>query len=276
MKIIGKLCKSKKKYNEDFISYNDNYAFVLDGASGLKQNIISEASDANWYVTTFASYLEKYIEKNNVKQAVRKALKDISKDIDKYSKNIKSKLDVPSACIALVKENKYDFEFFVLGDCSIIYGNKKEQTLITNEDIKNLDTEKIEKMISLSKEKNINVSDAYELVVPDLQKQRLLKNVPNGYYILDVDDVAVEHANYKVVPKKNIEMIILLSDGFSSYYDCLELENNYKTFFLRNYEDDVEKLYKRLRKEEQQDEFLNKHPRFKISDDTSIIKLKCD
>lgn len=276
MKVIEKLCETKKLYNEDFIDYGDNYAIVLDGATGLTKNIISETSDANWYVKTFALYLKNYIYKNNVKDAVKKALKDITKDINKYSDHINSNLDIPAACIALIKENKNNFELFVLGDCSIIYGNRQNQTLITNEDIRKLDKEKIEKMILIAKEKSINVSDAYQLIIPELKNQRLLKNRTNGYYVLDIDQKAISHANYKVIPKEDIEMIILLSDGFSTYYECLELEKDYKSFFLKNYHTDVNQLYKQLRKREQEDHLLNNYPRFKISDDASIIKLKCD
>ncbi|MBR2832944.1 MAG: protein phosphatase 2C family protein [Bacilli bacterium] len=276
MKVIEKLCESIKSYNEDFIVCDSDYAFVLDGATGLQKNIISEASDAYWYVNTFASYLKKCINKSDVKQAIAIALKDIAKDIDKYANSINSNLDIPSACIALVKENKDNFEFFVLGDCSIIYGNKHKQTLLTNEDIRKMDNEKIQKMKLIAKDKGINISDAYGLVMPDLKQQRLLKNRFGGYYVLDIDEEVIIHANYKVVPKKDIEMIILLSDGFSTYYECLELEKNYKTFFLKNYNTSAKKLYNQLREREQKDPFLNNYPRFKISDDASIIKLKCD
>lgn len=182
-------------------------------------------------------------------------------------------MDIPSACIAIVKENKDNYEFFVLGDCSIIYGNRENQTLITNDDIRKLDNDKIEKMISIAKEKNINVCDAYKIIIPDLKKQRLLKNKPNGYYILDIDESAVEHGKYTVISKKDIDMIIIMSDGFSTYYEHLNLEKNYKTFFLKNYDMDVDTLYKQLREREISDKYLNKYPRYKISDDASIIKI---
>ena len=128
-------------------------------------------------------------------------------------------------------------------------------------------------MISISKEKNINVCDAFKYIINDLKEKRLLKNTPNGYYVLDIDKEAIRHAKYICVPKNSIDMIILLSDGFSSYYECLKLEDNYQTFFLKNYDTDADTLYKQLRRREKEDIYLNKYPRYKISDDASIIKL---
>lgn len=276
MRVEEKLCKAGKRYNEDYIDYSKNYAFVLDGATGLEKNIISRKSDARWYVRKFSKYLKKYIINNDLKDAVTKALKDINKEIKKHDKFINSSINIPSACIAIVKENEENFEFFTLGDCSIIYGNNQNQVLITNQDIRKLDHEKILKMIAISKEKNINISDAYEFIIPDLRNQRLLKNNPGGYYILDIDEDAPNHANYKVIEKENIDMIILLSDGFSSYYENLELEENYQNFFLKNYKTNVKTLYKELRKREKEDKYLNSYPRFHISDDASIIKIKCN
>lgn len=37
MLVKQKLCKTTRDYNEDYIVANENYAFVLDGATGLKK-----------------------------------------------------------------------------------------------------------------------------------------------------------------------------------------------------------------------------------------------
>ena len=103
MLVKQKLCKTTRDYNEDYIVANENYAFVLDGATGLTKN--SDTIDASWYVQKFSSYLEKYIEEENIPKAVKKTLNEISKDIDNYSKHTDYNLDIPSACIAIVKEN---------------------------------------------------------------------------------------------------------------------------------------------------------------------------
>lgn len=272
MIINEKLSKTIKELNEDFICTGDNYAYVLDGATSLGKNINGK-NDANWYVRTFSSYLSKYIKDNNAKLAVKKSIKEMSKELEKYIEKRESILDIPSSCIALVKENEDNYEFFVLGDCSIIYGNTDEQTLITRYDIRKLDDEKIEKMRKIAQEKGINVCDTYEYVLPDLIQQRLLRNKENGYYALDVEEAAVDHAEYIIIPKDNIDMILLVSDGFSSYYDCLNIEKDYKSFFLKCYTTSVEELYEELRSVEKDDHLLNKHPRFKETDDASIIKI---
>ena len=273
MKVINKICKTTREYNEDFVFANEKYAFVLDGATELKPNKISNTSDACWYVNKFATYLENYLETNNICESLKKSLRDINSDIDKFSNNINTNLDIPSACVAVVKENSDNYELYVLGDCSIIYGNKEKQQLLTNTYIRELDKKQIKKMVKIAKEKNIDVIDAYKIILSDLKVQRSLKNKPNGYYVLDVYEDAVNHGTYIVIPKEGIDMILLLSDGFSSYYECLGLEKDYKSFFLKNYETSIDKLYEELRKRESEDKKLNKYPRYKASDDASIIKL---
>lgn len=272
MMIKEKLSKTSKETNEDLICTGENYAFVLDGVTSLGNNI-NGTNDAYWYVRTFSSYLSKFIKDDNAKLAVKKSIKEMSKELGKYTEKEESNLDIPSSCIALIKENEDNFELFVLGDCSIIYGNKDNQTLVTKYDIRKLDEEKIEKMKEIAQEKGINVCETYEYILPDLIQQRLLRNKENGYYVLDIVENAVDHAEYINVPKENIDMILLMSDGFSSYYDCLNIEKDYKSFFLKNYVTSVEELYEELRHIEKDDYLLNKHPRFKETDDASIIKI---
>ena len=187
--------------------------------------------------------------------------------------NIENAVELPSACISVIKENADDIELLVMGDCSIIFKQGNNIELLTTDEIRTLDNEKLEMMKKIFREKNIDIVDAYSLVLDAFREQRKLRNKKGGYYILDNDVEVIQYAKYKKINKDDLEGIILLSDGFSAYYECMELATNYEDFYNICMKENTEILYKQLRKRENDDNKLNKYPRFKVSDDASIIKI---
>ena len=76
------LCnKGSAKFNEDIIGLSPYGAWVLDGATGLNnKNLVSNESDAKWYVNWWNKYLHENMKRND-------SLKEIMKDgIDEITK----------------------------------------------------------------------------------------------------------------------------------------------------------------------------------------------
>lgn len=270
--VIGALTKGANGHNEDLISYGKNYAYVLDGATSLIKNKFTKKYNASWYVRKFSKILNSEINSKLelpeiIKRTIIKMQRefDIINDVENYQ--------IPSACIALVKENNDNFEFFCLGDCSILYNCKDKIFEFTSNELRMLDSKILKNMIQISKDKNIDVIDAYSYVEKQLIENRNMKNKDNGYYVLDIDENVVEHARYLKIPKDNINKIIILSDGMSSYYECMKLVDDYKDFFNKAINTKTKLLYKELKKASYKDSKLNNYPRFKIIDDISIIKI---
>ena len=69
------LCnKGSSNFNEDIVGLSSYGAWVLDGATGLNnKNLVSNESDAKWYVNWWNKYLHENMKRND-------SLKEIIKD----------------------------------------------------------------------------------------------------------------------------------------------------------------------------------------------------
>ena len=87
-------------------------------------------------------------------------------------------------------------------------------------------------------------------------------NTEDGYKVLSFNTLPVSDSELHTFNKNDTNCIVIYSDGF----DLLEDE-------IINGNDDFSSLYDKLRRIENEDCKLNKYPRFKISDDASIMKI---
>ena len=88
-------------------------------------------------------------------------------------------------------------------------------------------------------------------------------NHPDGYRIISLNMKPVEKQDIVSVKKDNVDEIILYSDGFN----LMEKE-------IISGKLDFSVMYQMLRAKENEDSRLNTYPRFKKSDDASIISLR--
>lgn len=294
MNIGIKICESGGKYdenlsrqiNEDLILTGDTFIITLDGATGLgdkRLKTYENNTGAEWFVKSISQKLRKLLSKNNsedidIKDIVKQAVLDIGEELkrdDEYS--TLQEYEKPSASLSLIREKKNKLEIFQLGDAPIIVGEKNGKiTKYTDEKHAELDDYVLKRMGELSKQNNIDVSDARKL--PEIEnmliKNRNLKNTENGYWILDTNIEGVDHATLFEVPKENIDMIIIMSDGF----DISMLGLNEIEFYnlLKTNSKKVQEYYNEIKNEIKNDPKFNKYPRFKNRDDASFIAFKAD
>lgn len=262
--------------NEDAVFACENFAFVIDGATGLlKENITDKPSDAQWFAETMKEYLMSNL--NNTSKNLVDIMKEAIVFVDKKfhgfkgANNVKSK---PSAGIAMLRKNGNNIEYFLLGDCTITIKDKVGKIHhLWIDDLPGLDKNNIEKMVSIAKEKNINVVDARPLISNELLETRLSQNTEKGYYILSNDTAACNHALVGKFPIDNIEAIYGVSDGFGQIFDVFEIYSKKELFNeLKNRK--VEEIYKELYDAQERDKYCNNYPRFKSRDDSSIFYIE--
>ena len=282
MKILKCLSKqgSSLKPSEDRITVLDNAAWVLDGATGITgKKITNSETDAVWYVELINNYLKENINTSkSIKDIVKSAIKEAR---DKYIKfsgfNDLDEVDYPCAAIALVRFNNNDLEYFVLGDCSIIIKEKGKKA-IEIVDNKLIDLEEIilESISKTANEKSISILEARSYCNEEVINIRKTKNSNSGYWILELNEDAVEHCIYGKIKIMNNTSICLTSDGFSQYYDTFDLANGYEEFIDIVKDINIEELYKKLYYKQEEDSQCNKFPRLKKRDDASIIYFEIE
>ena len=276
--ILTKGGKSDKE-NEDCVYLCDDFGFVMDGATGLlKENITNCVSDAKWYVEEFKNFLITNLKtKKNLKEIMKDGIRYVSNTYNNIegATSVKSK---PSSGIALFRKNENNIEYFILGDCQLIIKDKKNIiTKLQLNDLPKLDNINIGRMVKIAKEKNINVIDARPLINDYLVETRLTQNTNNGYWILSDDINAVDHALHGTLNLKDIKQIIGLTDGFSQLYEVFKVFTYEELVnLINNKKISLDNLYNTLFTLQENDSNCNRYPRFKIRDDASIFNYELD
>jgi len=272
---IKDFTKPGATHNEDAIYTCEKFAFVIDGATGLlKENISDMASDAQWFSQTLKKYLIENLTNCSlsIKDIIKNAILEINKKYDHFkgADKITSK---PSASIALFRINKDILEYFILGDCSLIIRYKTNNLKhLKLDDLSKLDKANIKKMKKIATQKSINVIEARSLINDSLVKTRLSQNTEGSYWIISDNLEAVNHSLCGNIPIKNISQIVGLSDGFSQIFDKFKFYTKKELLQLLN-TSSIEDIYKTLWRLQEEDKFCNNYPRFKIRDDASIFNI---
>lgn len=271
---------SSLKPCEDRITVLDNAVWVLDGATGITGKKITESeTDAVWYVELINNYLKENINTSkSMKDIVKSAIKEAR---DKYIKfsgfEALDEVDYPCAAIALVRFHNNELEYFVLGDCSIIIKEKGKKAIeIVDNKLINLEEKILKSMSKTANEKNISILEARNHCNQEVLVLRKTKNSSNGYWILELNEEAVEHCIYGKIKLMNDTSICLTSDGFSQYYDTFDLANGYEEFIDIVKDIDIEELYNNLYDKQEEDSQCNNFPRLKKRDDASIIYFEIE
>ena len=266
-----------KMYNEDRCAFNGDSAWVIDGASGLAGNVITQTSDAAWYSNWWNEYLVK--NANDFSRTLKEVLKDGLKLITlEYAKLTEgkelSKLQKPSAGIAIVRKKGKDLEYFTLGDCmiSVKSGSKTKEFILPELGV--LDESVTVYMAKLYKEgKYDSVLDTMkdQGVKDRLAENRLKLNTPSGYWVMSFQQEAIDNAFSGIIKNDNVD-VLLMSDGFYSLIDKYE-KVDFKGLFEMVKQRGVEGTYDEIRRIEDEDADCNTYPRFKKGDDTTAVYM---
>lgn len=271
MKKIKTVSKTLKIENEDCYYIDDTLAFVIDGASNLSKINISDCkSDACWYANEIKKNIVKYRDEQEIKAMLKKALLVTNQTYQTF-KNIGMIEDYPSAVISLIRKWKDQYEFFILGDCVLLYKDANDciHTFGDNR-LEKVDEVAIQYGLKVREEKHIDFSEARKYYQKVLVSNRKLKNTKKGYYALSDDEHAVEQSLTGLISSANIKSVVLMSDGF---YQIINLFHLYKekTLFEALENGSIDDLYQELIQAQMKDEKLNDYPRFTLSDDATLV-----
>lgn len=261
--------------NEDTVFVNDYFGFVIDGATGLAGKTISPCqSDAQWFAYALRDYLVNALHSpQDIRTILADVLTNVNNDFNTFdgAENVPIK---PSAGIAIYRIVGDFVEYFVLGDCSILFKTNEGNIIhYHSTDLEPLDKANIKLMQKRAIENNIDVVDAFPLIMEELQYVRNLKNKENGYYILSDNIDAVNHGIHGIIEKNKIQDILLTTDGFSQIFDLFKAYNKAELFEALKTKN-LEDIYAELYALQEQDKKCNNHPRFKTRDDATAAHIK--
>lgn len=261
MKILDWLSLPGNETNEDTIWYNENCAIVLDGSTSLKGSFYPASVFVKDFINVFSEQIAKT---GTLYKAVNDTISVLKKKLNLQEKADASQI-LPSAAGVFVYETENSIQILTIGDCTaILFGNFGIKKIYSDE-VESFDNKVIQRMIQLRHSSGADIRDivSWDEIRNMLVENRKMMNHPDGYRIISMDMKPVSEKDIVSFNKNTVNKVVLYSDGF----DFMEKE-------ILDGETDFHALYQKLRKSEESDSLLNMDPRFKKSDDASIISLQ--
>ena len=298
MKITGNICESGGKkmpdgrfVNEDglftfCVDYMDkkyDFIILMDGATGLGKDhqIVEGYTSAEWYVSFMIKEMRKLFKKDptlSLEFVVDKCILKATKAIDDFEKDNNITLEEyqkPSASLAILRTDGFRTDVFLLGDSQTIvaYSNGMVTTINNPNQkvVQNLENGVLSKMAELAEANGCNLLDTRESreIEEILSKNRSKKNAvcEGGYWVCGTTPNSAKHGVSVTFENADITGLILASDGFN--YQMLDLDE--KQTYNLVLEKGVEIVTKLIREKQEEDAMCNKYPRFKKSDDLTVV-----
>ena len=270
-------CPGSGEANEDALSADEHHLLVIDGATGVFNcNVTGEASDAKWLAQRGAEILGDYLEtcvNPPIPMLCKQASLDIRREFLKFEPP--SDLDTwPSAALGAIRLLENRLEYYCLGDVVILICLKDDTVKRISGDyrLNRANNKMLDKMVRLAEENGEHVSQQLDKIVNDLQATRKTRNTSEGYWIFDPIGVGAEKGTAGYLPTKNIDSVVVMSDGIADAFLTHAMEPDSKHFVERLERDGLEKVIKDFREIQDNDPFFDKYPRFKMHDDMTIVR----
>lgn len=263
--------------NEDALSADEHHLLVLDGATGVFDcNVTGEKSDAQWLAHQGAKIFGDYLE-TCVNPPIPMLCKQASHEIRREFLKLEPPADLdvwPSAALGAVRLLENKLEYYCLGDVVILvrFEDGTVKYISDGAHLNRTGKETLGKMTHLAEENGEHVSQQLDKIIGDLQETRRTRNTPEGYWVFDPTGIGAEKGKSGYFPTKDVESVIVMSDGISEAFLDHIMEPDCKHFVERLERDGLEKVIKGFREIQENDPYFDKYPRFKMHDDMTIVR----
>lgn len=271
----GSFCVAR--VNEDSFGYDTDCAWVLDGSTGLngKRLVAPEnSSDAQWYSKAFSAFLKDNLPHaaGTLPEIFSQGVGSVWAEFLRLAGGSVKREDVPCTVGTAIRIRDGFLEYINVGDCSLLVRLKDGTvTEFLDRTLCVLDQNTINLALQISAEEGIPLSQCREKILPELRRVRMTMNTPEGYISLADDPDVVLQAKTGKIPLEQIRDVCMVSDGFAEYYNMFRLADTLRTFMDRVVDREPRELFDQLLKAQKEDASFREYPRFKLSDDATIL-----
>lgn len=271
--------------NEDSVMATRLFGFVIDGASGLySEKVTNFSSDAQWFSHSLSKLLSHELSKmewsiaEHVERACERLLEEYQQLLGEKGLSF-AKEKLPNSTISVVRfqECTNQLELFQLGDSPILVEQNERLTLYDDELLAISDYSALSEMLRIAKKREIDLIEARPLIAEHLKANRRKRNTSKGYWILDPTGEGIKGARCVTLPLDEVTRLVIMSDGLWEAYDTFRLFSKPEELFERIFSSEsLEALISELRVAQMSDPLLNHYPRFKLMDDASVLRYNFD
>jgi hypothetical protein len=264
-----------EKPNDDAFAHIDGAAVVMDGATGLGDQLMPGKSDAAWLAAFGARRLMAYARDGaSPREAVAAALFDAQTSFEALRKRPPADTwEMPFASMMLVAENAQGVEALWFGDCAALVKRGDAPVEIVGDALEKRRNE-ARRVAELAERHGL--SPAAGVNRPEylgaLRKARNSVNT-DGHWAFGPDVCAADHVAGQKLDAPKGTLVLLCSDGFlalASDYNAYDADGLVAAARSKG----LKALCAELRAIERDDAEGRKFPRFKTSDDTTALLLR--
>lgn len=263
------------RVNEDLYGATEHAVWVLDGATGIADRpVLPGASDARWLVDIVDRVLRQRLEG-------ARALTEVMGDIAGAAMTAFQRdalrpdappMDMPCACLALLRLAADRLELANIGDCRILHRHGRGVSCFGSSNLSMLD-EGLRQEVICRQARGIRHDDVWPLVLPLIRHNRGLMNQPEGYWILDASERWIGHVETASRATAVGDVLLLVTDGF---WRLVDIYGRYdaEALLATALSGGLGPLVTELRAIEAADEECQRHPRLKTRDDATAVLVR--
>lgn len=256
--------------NEDFVGYTDEWAWVLDGASGVgSAPWIDKESDARWLVLELDSALRAVAPNvGSPEDLLRTSIGRVRSAIPESKGRL-----LPNASAAIVHVTEVGVDFVCLGDVSVVGWSRKHGIVVGANGVSlPFEESSVAQMANLQAS-GVPFEEAQRRVLDNtLNFRRQKMNRAGGYWTVSASPQAVDHALKGQL--RGVEEVFLMTDGFRRYDQLYGIRDT-----IAEAIDDFRVLglqacLASIRRIEEADPHCRRYPRIRKSDDATAVRLE--
>ncbi len=263
--------------NQDRWGHTDDAIWVIDGATNLDKIAVSPGGDdGEWLAATLNEFLLNvdWTQYASTVDALQEASIQMRKQYAEWLEDAPVRPSTqPSATLALVRElDTATLEYTVLGDCSMTVLDHADNNMayITTSDLSALDNLALGELAGLMAN-GLTFAEARAGIQDTLVRNRNKMNAPGGYWVFSLDPLAIEHSKQGTIPVSGRMELMLASDGFSRLWDVFGITEPGRQSWELVRTKGPNRVLDIIRQAERADANIAAYPRFKISDDASVV-----
>jgi serine/threonine protein phosphatase PrpC len=264
--------------NEDGGGSAAHLAWVLDGATGLPQErLLPGSTDAQWLVSEVCSFFERLTDCSPADQHLSALSAFLSSRFQAARLRAPSPEgleELPSASLAFAAIEGQSLKIANIGDCRTLVRFPDGATRqFGDSPVSALDAQVVRRLVELQRsDRNASYGALKAELTPLIRRNRLLKNQPNGYGVLEPRDSWLQYVQYFAAEAAPGTLVLMVSDGFYRLVDHYRLYSD-ESLLAAAVKGGLKALAQRLRQVEEEDPECRAHPRLKPRDDASALLL---
>jgi hypothetical protein len=271
-RVLAQASEGSDGVNEDLTGWAGEFAWVLDGATPLSDERVTDAeSDARWLVEFVDAYLREHAPGD--RRPLPAIVEDTIEQVRRASHRWREQPDFPpSAAFALVGRRDERFDYLVLGDVTAVLDRGGDVTALTDPRVDASNGEALAQFEQRLRETGSHARARANVREALVRHRMRSMNRGRGYWVLATEPAAARHAVTGSVPDADVRRVALCTDGFSRLVDVFGAYPRWRELLDRVGSDgDLDALLRELRSLEAADPETLHHPRWTVSDDAAAL-----